>query len=235
MYYKLPIKERMDLMKSYKKANPDMSYRDMVNDYNTSYQKFGDGGKKEKTKEEVKPIYVTNPNDPNLQSYQDSLNYYNKTKNILNPSYYKNPNSPVFGSSFLDKSKSDVFDKKNNIQPRYKINSVEDFPGKIKPTDYKTYSEGLYYPIYKKPVQPYIYKEPEIVYQEPTKQTEPTKKEVIAKKVEPVKTDDGLTRSWNFSGPNPALHYYDKSGKIVKKEYYTNAGPNGKKIEPIRQ
>ena len=37
MYNKLPIKERMDLMKSYRKANPDMSYRDMVNDYNTSY------------------------------------------------------------------------------------------------------------------------------------------------------------------------------------------------------
>ena len=45
MYNKLPIKERMDLMKSYKKANPDMSYRDMVSDYNTSYKKFGDGGK----------------------------------------------------------------------------------------------------------------------------------------------------------------------------------------------
>lgn len=46
MYYKLPIKERMDLMKSYKKANPGMSYRDMVNDYNDSYEKFKDGGYK---------------------------------------------------------------------------------------------------------------------------------------------------------------------------------------------
>lgn len=44
MYNKLPIKERIDLMKSYRKANPDMSYRDMVNDYNTSYQKFKNGG-----------------------------------------------------------------------------------------------------------------------------------------------------------------------------------------------
>lgn len=50
MYYKLPIKERMDLMKSYKKANPDMSYRDMVNDYNDSYEKFKDGGTKNKPK-----------------------------------------------------------------------------------------------------------------------------------------------------------------------------------------
>ena len=46
MYYKLPIKERMDLIKSYKKANPDMSYRDMVKDYNDSYEKFKDGGYK---------------------------------------------------------------------------------------------------------------------------------------------------------------------------------------------
>ena len=32
MYYKLPVKERMDLMRSYKKTNKDMSYSDMVND-----------------------------------------------------------------------------------------------------------------------------------------------------------------------------------------------------------
>jgi hypothetical protein len=50
MYYKLPIKDRMDLMKSYKKANPKMSYSDMVNDYNDSYQKFGNGGKIPKLK-----------------------------------------------------------------------------------------------------------------------------------------------------------------------------------------
>ena len=45
MYNKLPVKERIELMKSYRKANKDMSYRDMVNDYNDSYQKFENGGK----------------------------------------------------------------------------------------------------------------------------------------------------------------------------------------------
>lgn len=44
MYYKLPVKERMELMKSYKKVNKDMSYSDMVKDYNDSYEKFGKGG-----------------------------------------------------------------------------------------------------------------------------------------------------------------------------------------------
>ena len=45
MYNKLPVKERIELMKSYRKANKDMSYRDMVKDYNDSYQKFENGGK----------------------------------------------------------------------------------------------------------------------------------------------------------------------------------------------
>lgn len=45
MYYKLPVKERMELMKAYRKANPKMSYHDMVSDYNDSYEKFGNGGK----------------------------------------------------------------------------------------------------------------------------------------------------------------------------------------------
>lgn len=47
MYNKLPVKERIELMKSYRKANKDMSYRDMVKDYNDSYQKFQNGGKVE--------------------------------------------------------------------------------------------------------------------------------------------------------------------------------------------
>lgn len=44
MYNKLPVKERIELMKSYRKANKDMSYHDMVKDYNDSYQKFDKGG-----------------------------------------------------------------------------------------------------------------------------------------------------------------------------------------------
>jgi len=71
MYYKLPVKERMELMKSYRKANKDMSYQDMVNDYNTSYEKFGNGG----TKRE--PIITHDKNDPRLRAYNDSLGLYN--------------------------------------------------------------------------------------------------------------------------------------------------------------
>ena len=42
MWYKLPVSDRMSLMKTYKKGG--FSYNDMVKDYNDSYQKFGEGG-----------------------------------------------------------------------------------------------------------------------------------------------------------------------------------------------
>lgn len=47
MYYKLPVKERIGLLKSYRKVYPNMSYHDMVKDYNDTYEKFVEGGKKE--------------------------------------------------------------------------------------------------------------------------------------------------------------------------------------------
>jgi hypothetical protein len=75
MYYKLPIKDRMDLMKSYKKANKNMSYSDMVNDYNDTYQKFQDGGK------------LSYPQK--VQAYNDSIFLFNSgfNKNIPNQIY----------------------------------------------------------------------------------------------------------------------------------------------------
>lgn len=59
MYYKLPVKQRLELLSLYKKAYPNMSYQEVVKDYNNSYNdfhnhnvdsmmkasdKFGDGG-----------------------------------------------------------------------------------------------------------------------------------------------------------------------------------------------
>jgi ribosomal protein S27E len=41
----------------------------------------------------------------------------------------------------------------------------------------------------------------------------------------------GVKRQWNFNGPNPVMEYYDKAGKLTNKEYYTNPGSSGKKIE----
>ena len=44
MYYKLPVKQRLEYMNSFRKANPHISYYDMVKDYNETFQKFGNGG-----------------------------------------------------------------------------------------------------------------------------------------------------------------------------------------------
>ena len=80
MYYKLPVKERIELMKSYRKVNPDMSYQDMVNDYNNSYKKFGDGGKNKinlnlKNQESNIPLSTWNQNTDWLgEKYNDCLN-----------------------------------------------------------------------------------------------------------------------------------------------------------------
>ena len=42
MWHKLPVKDRMSLMQTYRDGG--FSYRDAVKDYNDSYQKFGNGG-----------------------------------------------------------------------------------------------------------------------------------------------------------------------------------------------
>jgi hypothetical protein len=63
----------MDLMKSYRKANPDMSYRDMVNDYNTSYQKFEKGGEFNDYKQSG-PLATGNSNDSFGFSFAKQVN-----------------------------------------------------------------------------------------------------------------------------------------------------------------
>lgn len=45
MWYKQPVKNRIELMRVYKKYKPDMSYFDMVNDYNNAYKQYAEGGK----------------------------------------------------------------------------------------------------------------------------------------------------------------------------------------------
>jgi hypothetical protein len=72
MYYKLPVKERLKYMEAFRKANPNMSYHDMVKDYNDSYEKYGNGGKKDLPKKDSNefsdyqrpgPVASENPDD----------------------------------------------------------------------------------------------------------------------------------------------------------------------------
>jgi len=116
----------------------------------------GDGDKK--------PIYVTDPNDPRLKAYQDSLNTYNitnKIKESLKKIKYTDPKS--------SKDYYKIYDYNN---PRIKPIShiwTEDYVNQnnlIRPNP-----SMIGIPVYKKPVQPVILKK------EP-KQEEPKNKNI---------------------------------------------------------
>lgn len=79
MYNKLPVKERIELMKSYRKANKDMSYHDMVKDYNDSYQKFDKGGEFNDYTQPG-PLTTGDSHDSYGFSFPES---FEKTKSIL--------------------------------------------------------------------------------------------------------------------------------------------------------
>jgi hypothetical protein len=109
MYYKLPIKERMDLMKSYKKANKNMSYSDMVNDYNTSYQRFDNGGKKNTNVAES--TFVKSPHIINLS----------KDTKVIDPD--KNTLNHMYALQLLKKHNVDV-DSTGNVLNSLGLNSA---------------------------------------------------------------------------------------------------------------
>lgn len=208
MYYKLPVKERIELMKSYRKANPDMSYQDMVNDYNTSYKKFGDGGKKQQTRTD---IYTDKAAfDKAYKAEMDSANryneYINKVKQYQKEGLELKKSFPV-SNSILNFMNDPAF--ANSI---YSKPIKEEYYGN--PTKSGNVTSQATALVYKKPVVHNVY--------------EP----VMTK---PIQSSQDTLRHWNFNGPNPVLEYYDKSGKLINKEFYTNAGPGGKRIQPLNK
>ena len=102
-----------------------------------------------------KPIIVTNPNDPRLKAYNDSLRLYNKTVNIENPKYYEDGKPSAF--SFKGNSEQgEQFFKKNNVDYDGEYRRTGRFPGKIQPESTGYLGLGMAYPKYKKPVQPVV-------------------------------------------------------------------------------
>lgn len=88
MWNKLHYKQKHELMKSYR--NGGYSYREMVNDYNSSYQKFAEGGEKN----ELSPI--SSPTTPVSSSYDNNVEAYNnKTDQYLNSLTNSNSNLSV--------------------------------------------------------------------------------------------------------------------------------------------
>lgn len=229
MYYKLPVKERLKYMEAFRKANSGVSYHDMVKDYNDSYEKYGNGGKKEKTKEEVKPIYVTNPNDPRLRSYNDSLALYNlsqKAKKIFDV----DPMDPTLESY---NKKADALASKSKIKPtRLQLIGYSE-PYK---KDFDPYGmQEAWMVTYKKPVQPIVYKKESVPsqnnsseYLEMRKSFLPSNRNVDIieskesnKKVVPSENKTYSKRQWDFNSPSgKIMRYYDNAGKELWNETY---------------
>lgn len=85
MWYKQPIKDRLDLMKSYKKAYPEFSYKDMINHFN-SFEKYPNGGKKDNYPEDLNYANVNNINVPGWQKKEQIRNTQDHQNNIINKS-----------------------------------------------------------------------------------------------------------------------------------------------------
>jgi len=103
-----------------------------------------------------KPIYVTNPNDPRLKAYTDSLSNYNYTLKVFDA---------LQKYDYLNKNSQSVYGKLTNSYPK---NNIEPVSG-IVTEDYVKENKlqlpnprAITIPVYKKPVQPIIYKKEEL-------------------------------------------------------------------------
>jgi hypothetical protein len=148
-----------------------------------------------------KPVYVSNPNDPRLKAYRDSLSLYNKTEDIENPKYYKN-GKPSWWTFKGTIDESGRFAKRNNIDVDYQYYATGRFPGKIQPESTGDWGEGMAYPKYKKPVQPIEYKKLEKVEIAPKERSIP---------MSSIK----INRSVNFPKTVTNIKYDTQKGDVI--------------------
>jgi hypothetical protein len=96
------------------------------------------------------PIYTSNPNDPRIQAYQDSLTTYN-----LAPEFTKKKASEYFKS----KTNAEASDRVNRVEAEFKKKGfkrrlwIDAFDGGRK----EGFNFGITEGVYKKPVQPVLY------------------------------------------------------------------------------
>lgn len=168
----------------------------------------------------VEPIYVTDPKDKRLQAYNDSLNLYNNhsfsTKNLKDIRSFTNTdvlvNMSIAGKDFINK---------NKIKP-IKIGTLDDRDK----------------PIYKKPVQPVIYKKPEVSVPVPKfkttipqEQNTQSMQELLGKVQYNNEPENSNTKetpnkgsfpqgTWISPSPYGGMHKYDAKGR----QLYKNGG-----------
>lgn len=110
MWHKLPVKDRMELMKTYKKGG--YSYREMVDDYNSSYKKYADGGWEQSINK-----YLGNP-----------MGRSEKDSDYLPPSY--NPKTKKL------EYKDPIDNVRHASAGRYTQEAIEDYAKLIPGVDY---------------------------------------------------------------------------------------------------
>lgn len=160
------------------------------------------------------PIYTSNPNDPRLRAYNDSLAAYNSYvsddeffsqkaifKNLNQQRYYP---EAVFNNAAIGVSKSKINPIGYN---NYNYSSNIEWEGLPK--------SRLSIPVYKKPVQPVVYQEPQ---QAPVKR----KQQVPVKKKQPTYED--------------SLYAYKKGLSVIKehiKDAQSSGVPASLKVKPL--
>jgi hypothetical protein len=100
-----------------------------------------------------KPIYTSNPKDPRLRAYNDSLDVYNKSeKNWKLAQTYGKLNSygEVYYPNEMVKHIPNIVDINTNLEPRAYKSTVD---------ENRNFNRD--FPVFKKPVQPIIYKRPD--------------------------------------------------------------------------
>jgi len=162
-----------------------------------------------------KPIYTSNPNDPRIKSYQDSLTTYN-----LGPEF----NNKIL--EFWNKKKSSWEKKSEFFNSTLKEFRKKGFKPDLGYTwpNYHGYN-NIVLDDYKKPVQPVLYKKPAEVERPKVDKAvvKPKNAELSVKKKE-LKTQKSLPKSvtgfkMDASGANVYLSVKGKQTVMPKKEF----------------
>jgi hypothetical protein len=148
LYKSLSVAERANIHRLYKKTNPNMSYRDIISDFDKeeSLPQYGGGGETDPTKPKPKPaIQPYQAKDEadykyRQQMYSDSLNLYNEgQKRLLE--FYNTQHNNQFKPEPYDKNTNYITPLRNNFQG-------------IEPTQVAGNENTIY--LYDKPKQPVI-------------------------------------------------------------------------------
>lgn len=191
------------------------------------------------------PIYVDNPRDPRLRAYSDSLSLYKQSLNNMRAEGsdpdYKKLGFVSFKNAPEKLNSPDAFEKNDRSYPFQGSNLSDNknivFNEKIKPTGFDiTYIPRInskqYSSVYKKPVQPVVYKKPEPTYVEKFGLTNEDVKRAFATKPISKKNGDPY---YNLSKGGKNYKIHAQSGGLDYIEEVVVSKPQPKKQESVKE